>query len=63
LITLLWRVRPRSRSGSCDSCPRRDLDGAADEALGALARAALNDLDQALEPRDLLGVRHEALDQ
>ena len=58
--TLLWRVRPRSRLGSC---ARRALDEhlerAADEALRALARAALDDLDEALHALDLHLVRHE----
>ena len=39
------------------------LDGAADEALRALARVALDDLEQALHALHLDRVRHEALGQ
>ena len=49
LTTLLWRVRPRSRSGSVRERPFDEhLERAPDEALRALARAALDELDEPL---------------
>ena len=62
MITLLWRVRPRRRARVGAARPLDEhLDRAPDEPLRALAGAALDDLDEPLEPRDLLGVGHEAL--
>ncbi len=54
MTTLLWRLRPRSRVGirtgrSLD----KHLERAPDEPLGALRRAPLDHLDQALQPLDL----------
>ena len=52
LTTLLWRVRPRSRSGSVREVPSTSTSQRApDEALGAGSRFALHELDQALHPR------------
>ena len=60
--TLLWRVRPRSRSGSVRERPlHEDLERAPHEALGALARPALDHLDEALHARDLHVVGDQAL--
>ena len=61
LATLLWRVRPRRRSGWVRLDLHQHLDGAPDEALGTLTRAALHELDEALHARHLLLVGHELL--
>ncbi len=58
LTALLWRVRPRSRLGSVPARPLdQDLHRAPDEALRALAGAALDRLDQALHALPLDRVR------
>ncbi len=64
MTTLLWRVRPRMprRVGSAHPFDEH-FHRATDEALRALMRTPLDDLDEALEALDLDLVRNEPLAQ
>ena len=64
LTTLLCAVRPRRRDGVvARGALDEHVERAADEALRALAGAALDDLDEALHPLDLHLVRDEVVDE
>ena len=61
LTTLLWRVRPRRRSGSVRQGPRRAPRRCGRRTAGRARGPALDELDEALHARNLDRVRHETL--